>query len=111
MKRGTLKYRAEFERPDRVPDGYGGFEDRWIAEFGRLAALRAVNPAKGDERTTESGEMQVMGHMLTVRDDSDTRRIASNWRVTVMGRTMAVRGVGFPMNGEIRISVQEGAAQ
>ncbi|WP_108259340.1 phage head completion protein [Mangrovicoccus ximenensis] len=110
MSAGQRQFRAVFEKPVKVSDGYGGYDVTWEALGPRWVGMATAAPAVADEEFSQSREVQVLDHVLSVIDDPETRTITAEWRVTVQGRVMNLRAVGFPVFGKIRVNAQEGTA-
>lgn len=85
----TVLRRATVNPAFRAGDPRGDYQpvfSRWAAVFERQLA-----------QTTESGAAQnVVSLTVTVRDDSETRGIAINDRIQMLGKDLAVTGVGLP---------------
>ena len=91
MSAGKLNRRVTFWTRQTVSDGGGGTVDAWGAEFARWAGLELAAPRATAEAVVGGAEAALSRAVLTVRDDSDTRRVAASWRVWMEGRAWHVR--------------------
>ena len=85
MDAARLRDRCYFESIGTVPDGGGGFDEGWNTEFDRKGAL-AFAKLGGQLEKIADGQIDSLSRgTLTIRSDSDTRRITTEWRVWTDG--------------------------
>ncbi|WP_371346228.1 phage head closure protein [Ancylobacter sp. IITR112] len=75
---GRLRERVHFQSRTVVDDGYGNTRGAWVTRFTVAAGLR---PLRGGEQVMASRLQGVQPYVLTVRQSSQTREVASDWRV------------------------------
>ena len=88
---GRLRHRVTIQRFDRVDDGGGGTEERWVD----VATVWAgVEPIRGRERLEAMQLEQSVSHRVVIRyrPDVDGR----NMRIVHRGRALHVQAVVSP---------------
>ena len=76
-KASDLRFSVGFEQQAPVADPAGGTAAAWSRKFERRAEIK---PLKGNETVTAGRPNGVQPVQITVRFDSDTRRIDPAWR-------------------------------
>lgn len=74
---GSLKEELRFESPTPADDGAGNYTEGWTPEFERSARVR---PLKGGESVLAARLAGTQPVIITVRRDTQTRGIGSEWR-------------------------------
>lgn len=83
-----LRDRATFEKQIEVPDGGGGHELQWVAQFEVAGQLM---PGSVAERL-EAGRLEASATaVLRIRNNAQTRTIKPDWRVIIDGTAHAIR--------------------
>ena len=91
MKRGNvsrLDHRAIFSARREISDEYGGTRDEWVPQFTEWAEVKYL---RGGESVMQARLASRSPAILTVRASSDARRITSEWRAVIDGRTYHIR--------------------
>jgi head-tail adaptor len=79
----VLRERIGLDKPDIVPDGYGGQENGWTAQGNRPAQFLHQRGNEGFEAAQLSGRSV---YKVRVRQSPMTRNIEAGWRVRDLTR-------------------------
>lgn len=75
---GDLRERVHFQSRAAVDDGYGNSRGEWVTRFTEPAAMK---PLRGGEEVMAARLQGVQPYVVTVRQSSRTRQVASDWRL------------------------------
>lgn len=87
---GNLDERATFYSPTATADGYGGRVDGWTSEFTRWARRQYLRGSESVQAARLQGRQPVL---LTVRRDSGTETITTEWKVGIGASEYNIRTV------------------
>lgn len=74
---GDLSHRIAFDKRGQVDDGYGNTQDGFVEQFVRSAAVKAKFGGEAVTAARLTGQQPVT---ITVRQDSSTVLIGTDWR-------------------------------
>lgn len=87
---GKLEQRATFYSPTASADGYGGVVNGWTEEFTYWTRRQFLRGAEDVQAARLQGRQPVI---LTVRRDSDTETITTEWKAAIDGVEYNIRTV------------------
>jgi len=110
MRPGRMRAQVTLEKATKVPNGQGGFNLTWAAQFERRCSLIARSQSPHDSQAIGGRRANSADYDLVVQLDEKTITIGADWRVSRAGRILAIQALAMPdyERREVRMVVQEG---
>lgn len=88
MKPGRMRQRVTFQARAYVNDGFGNQVGTWIDRCTRWCNVRYLRGSEAVMASRLEGRQPVL---LTIRQDTQTAKIAPEWRAMIEGREYNIR--------------------